>query len=328
MKKGTRMLLVGSGIAAAGMTVVSTASYALAQKLVEVALDREEPRVLARNRERVSGRMDHGEFFSHAAKAAERLESTVTRTVEIRSHDGLRLVGHWRGCPGAKRAVVAMHGWRSSWNWDFGMISDALTELGCSVLYAEQRGQNGSEGDHMTFGMLERLDCLAWAKWVVEQTGGRLPVYLAGVSMGATTVLMTGGLELPVQVRGIVADCGFTSPAKIFRHVIDNDLKIRYGLPDRLVDRVCRKRIHMGAGECSATEALKRCQVPVLFVHGTEDVLVPVTMSYENYSACASRKRIFVVPGAGHGESFHTDPEGYRQELELFFRQCEQEWGL
>ena len=60
MKKGVRMLLVGSGIAAAGMTVVSTASYALAQKLVEVALDREEPRVLARNRERVSGRMDHG----------------------------------------------------------------------------------------------------------------------------------------------------------------------------------------------------------------------------------------------------------------------------
>lgn len=320
MKKGTRNILIGSSVAAAaGMAAASTASYTLAQKLVEVALDREEPRILARNRERVGGRLGHREYFSHAGEAAAALAQSGTREVEIMSRDGLRLVGHWRSCPGAKRAVVAMHGWRSSWDWDFGMIADTLMELGCSVLFAEQRGQNRSEGAHMTFGMLERFDCAQWAAWVANETGGALPVYLAGVSMGATTVLMAGGLALPAQVRGIVADCGFTSPAEIFRHVTRNNLKIRHGLPDRLMERVCRRKIHMGAADCSATDALRKCRVPVLFIHGTEDRLVPVTMSYENYRACAAEKRLFVVPGAGHGESFHTDPRGYRRELEAFF---------
>ena len=66
------------------------------------------------------------------------------------------------------------------------MISDFWYKNNCSVLYVEQRGQNNSSGEYMGFGLTERFDCLDWLNWEIERCGSDIPVYLAGVSMGAT----------------------------------------------------------------------------------------------------------------------------------------------
>ena len=50
------------------------------------------------------------------------------------------LIGHWCPCEEPKRTIVAMHGWRSSWSHDFGLIADFWRNNHCSVLYAEQSG--------------------------------------------------------------------------------------------------------------------------------------------------------------------------------------------
>ena len=75
-----------------------------------------------------------------------------------------------------------MHGWRSSWSGDFGGVSDFWHENGCSVLYAEQRGQGSSGGAYMGFGMMERYDCLDWANAAVEKFGPETEILLLGVS--------------------------------------------------------------------------------------------------------------------------------------------------
>ncbi len=120
------------------------------------------------------------EELSLAEKA---LEESDCETVEILSHDGLKLVGHWHCGENPKRIIVAMHGWRSSWAKDFGVIAPFWHGSDCAVLYPEQRSQGNSEGEFITFGLLERHDCLQWVHWVNERTGGVLPIYLAGVSM-------------------------------------------------------------------------------------------------------------------------------------------------
>lgn len=81
------------------------------------------------------------------------------------------------------------------------MVSDCWKRNRCSVLYAEQRGQGNSGGDFIGFGQIERYDCLDWIHWVSERCGTELPIYLCGVSMGATTVLMAAGLDLPENVH-------------------------------------------------------------------------------------------------------------------------------
>jgi len=321
MNKKAKRVLIGSGVAAAGITALGALSYAATKYLVKIAMDREPPKVknINKAKEQLRGFEDVDAFYDGLENACQTLENCGCETVAIHSYDGERLVGHWYPCENARRIIVAMHGWRSSWSRDFGVISEFWHQNGCSVLYAEQRGQNNSGGDYMGFGMMERYDCREWVKWVNTRNDAQLPIYLAGASMGATTVLMTTGLELPDNVHGVVADCGFTSPHEIWKHVVENNLHLSYGVIGNLASDICKKNIQMGTKDYSTVEAMKECKIPVLFIHGTDDHFVPVEMTYENYKACTAPKRLFVVPGVNHGMSYVADTQGYQAAMKDFW---------
>ena len=319
MKRNMKKWLVGSGIAAAGAAALGAARRVVSKYMVRIAMDRHAPGKMEENFEKISG-TDYGELSQLIAEAQERLEQNAQETVEIQGQDGTRLVGHWYPCEAAKRVIVAMHGWRSSWSRDFGLVADFWHENGCSVLYAEQRGQGESGGEYMGFGMLERYDCQQWAKWVDANNPDNLPIYLSGISMGATTVLMTSGMELPENVHGIMADCGFTSAYDIWKHVAEKNLHLHYGIYAAAADDLCKKKIHMGARDYSTVEALAQCKVPVLFAHGTDDSFVPVEMTYENFKACAAPKRLLIVPGAEHAQSYLVDKGSYENQVKDFWK--------
>lgn len=155
LKKG---LIVGS----AGSAICVLWHHLLTKKMMQLAMDRVAPQDRSNVKMRVSGSPEMIETAEIVKKAAGQLEKSGCDVVEITAHDGISLIGHWCPCEEPKRTIVAMHGWRSSWSHDFGLIADFWRNNHCSVLYAEQRGQNNSGGDHMSLGLLERYDCLAW----------------------------------------------------------------------------------------------------------------------------------------------------------------------
>ena len=322
MKKSTKNILIGSGIAVTGFAAVTAISRKFTGKLVKVALDREQPKVTQRAKEKLSGSIEQAkQFEEYLTLMAENLQNIGCETVEITAYDGVRLIGHFHRCEHAKRLIIAMHGWRSSWTGDFGAISDFWHNNDCSVLYAEQRGQGESGGDYMGFGLTERYDCLEWIKWANENGYADIPIYLCGVSMGASTVLMAAGLELPENVHGIMADCGYTSPHAIWKHVANNNLHMSYGgFTATVANDMCRKKIQMGTKEYSCTDAMRECRVPVFFVHGTDDQFVPIEMTYDNYKACSAPKHLLVVPGAEHGMSYLVDKETYEKAAKEFWK--------
>ena len=76
---------------------------------------------------------------------------------------------------------------------------------------------------------------------------------LYGVSMGAATVMMASGeADLPVQVRCVIEDCGYTSVWDEF----SGQLKELFGLPPfpvlNAADLVCRIRAGYSITEASA----------------------------------------------------------------------------
>jgi len=320
MKDKTKGILAGSAFAA--VCAAATASGLVTNKLVHLALDKESPiKESEKGRKALTGNDGFDRLLESAAQAGKRLADTPHETVTIKSYDALTLTGHWFPCKDAKRVVIAMHGWRSGWANDFGMIADFLRKNQCSVLYAEQRAQGSSEGAYMGFGMLERHDCLEWIRWVNAQGNDRTPIYLVGISMGATTVLMTAGLDLPDNVRGIIADCGFTSAQAIWEHVAKKNLHIPYGpLRSAAVNGLCRRKLGVTSDHCSTTDAMESCAVPILFIHGSDDRFVPVEMTYENHKACAAPKRLLIVPGACHGASYLKDPESYQNAVLAFWQ--------
>ena len=316
MKKALIIAAIVLGALAVLITVVS---HIITRTLISIAIKRKGPKSIEIMRVKLAKTIRADSFQARINETGARLLEKNIKEVEITSRDGLRLVGHWYPCENAKRIIVAMHGWRSAWYMDFGMIADFWHNEGCSILFAEQRGQNKSEGEYMTFGYMERYDCLDWVNFVNERTESKFPVYLAGVSLGASTVLMTAGLDLPENVKGVIADCGFSSAYGIWSHVVKVNMKLSYGLRGKVIDAYCKKHIGATSKEISTVEAMKKTKLPILFIHGSDDTFVPVDMSYENYKACAAPKYLLVVPGAIHGQSYDVDQEKYESANKFFW---------
>jgi len=318
-----KKIFAALGVTAAVSGGAALLHSAIKKYLLKVPLDREPPPSTKRSRESLTGSKDFLEHFAEVERLSETLENSGLEKVRITSHDDLELVGHWYSCENPKRVLIAMHGWRSTWAHDFCTIAPFFHSNDCCVLYPEQRAQGNSEGDYMGFGLLECEDCCRWAKWVADHTNNELPIYLVGVSMGASSVMMASDMEMPERVCGIIADCGFTSPYAIWKHVVESNLHLPFGLYSKAVEDMCRRKLQVLPDERSCPKALAATHLPVLFIHGTEDKFVPVEMSYENYKACASKKRLFVVPGAEHGMSYSVDTAGYEEEVRRFWADCE-----
>ena len=316
MKKALIIAAIVLGALAVLITVVS---HIITRTLIAIAIKRKGPKSIEIMRVKLAKTVRASDFQARINESAHALLEKNIEEVEITARDGVRLVGHFYPCDNAKRVIVAMHGWRSAWFKDFGMIADFWHNEGCSILFAEQRGQNKSEGEYMTFGYMERYDCLDWVNFVNERTESKYPVYLAGVSLGASTVLMTAGLALPENVKGVIADCGFSSAYGIWSHVVKVNMKLSYGLRGKVIDAYCKKHIGATSKEISTVDAMRKTEVPILFIHGSDDMFVPVDMSYENYKACAAPKYLLVVPGAIHGQSYDVDQEKYESANKFFW---------
>lgn len=322
MDKRKSILLGAAGAALSAAAICEGLTMAIDWGMVCEALDRCEPKMPDYLKLRIKGYADAMETVKYLEIGAARLETMPHRQVRIFAQDGTELRGHLFGVENPERVILAMHGWRSGWARDFCMAADFFHDSGCTVLYAEQRGQGKSGGEYMGFGMIERYDCLEWVKWLSRNGFEQLPIYLAGISMGATTVLMTAGFaELPGNVAGILADCGFTSARAEWQYISQKNLHIPYR--KRHVDSLCRRRIALNADSYSTIDAMRMCRTPVLFVHGSADTFVPVEMTLENYAACSAPKRMLIVEGANHGMSYVVSPKRYQGVVREFWQACE-----
>lgn len=258
------------------------------------------------------------DFAESIPVAAQWLERNNAQPVEITSFDGLTLRGKWVPVENSKATIILFHGYHSHYLHDFGAIFSLYHAMGLNLLMVRQRAVGESEGKYITFGVRERKDVLSWVKFHNE-THGMDNVYLGGMSMGASTVLFAAGEDLPDNVRGIVADCGFTSPYDIMGEVIGKS----YHLPAKpilpLINFYTRRLAGFDLKECSTPEALAKASVPVLMIHGTGDDFVPSHMSQTGYDACISEKRLILAEGAGHGLSFLYDQENILNALVDFY---------
>lgn len=218
-----------------------------------------------------------------------------------------------------KKIVICFHGYTSKGMSDYIGLSGYYLKKGYAMLLPDARAHGESEGEYIGFGCLDRKDALVWVNWVIGQLGEDVEIILHGTSMGGATVLMASGLELPAQVKGIVSDCAFTSPKEVFTHVLHN----MYHLPAfpaiSGADILNRRLAGYGMDECNAKREVAKAKVPILFIHGTKDTFVPYHMCHEIYDCCASPKRMLVVEGAAHAESYYKDTEKYEQALDEFF---------
>ena len=239
------------------------------------------------------------------------------------SIDGLKLHARYYHTQEGAPTVIVMHGYKGNALRD-GAGGFALSRrLGFNVLVPDQRAHARSEGRVITFGIMERYDCLRWVEYINNRFGVDLPVVLSGLSMGAATVLMAAELNLPENVVGIMADCPYASPTGIIRKVC-MDRKFQEKLVFPFIRIAAKLLGHFSISESSAVDAVKQAKVPILLIHGDDDRFVPCEMSQEIAAACASPVQLEVFPEAGHGLCYMTDPERYESAALQFLRSIPQ----
>lgn len=303
------------GLLAITASAVALTSFALSKYMVGYAINRKQPCALTKSRGSHNKPTLKRKFYAEMAVKSKELAQIPHRVIKIVSHNGTILTGHYFVKEGAKRTILAMHGWRSNWNRDFSFVGKFLLEQDNNVLFIEQRGQNNSEGDYISLGIIERYDCLDWVRWINDHTNNDMPIYLYGISMGATSVLMATGLYLPSNVKGVIADCGYTSPDKIGNYVVHHKLHMIYGLKKMWSKGIFEHRLHFKMNAYSTLDAMKQCKIPVLFIHGEDDNFVPVKMTYQNFEKCIAPKQLLIVPKAGHAMSYFIEPDEYEKYL-------------
>lgn len=186
------------------------------------------------------------------------------------------------------------------------------------MLLVDERAHGESEGKYIGFGCLDRMDALKWIDWVIQECGEDVQVLLHGTSMGGATVLMTSGLQLPSQIKGIISDCGFTSPKEVFTHVLKSMMHLPAFPMIQIADFLNRKKAGYGLDECNAAREVQRATVPILLIHGSGDTFVPCSMCETIYQNCASSKQKLIVEGAAHAESYYKDTEAYEDAMNKF----------
>ena len=168
------------------------------------------------------------------------------------------------------------NGFRSTGVRDFAAAAPFYWQLGFSLLLVDQRACGDSEGRCITYGVRERRDAQAWCREMEDRFPG-LPILLAGVSLGGTTVLMASD-ELPPSVRAIVADCGFCSPYEQMEYVAYRTVPFEPGVRAVLfgVDIWCRLLAHFRLKEWSAQQALYKTDIPVCGGSGGQAGALPL----------------------------------------------------
>lgn len=238
------------------------------------------------------------------------IESASCQTVEIRSHDGLRLAGRYYHTNDEAPLQIMFHGYRSHASRDCSGGYMLAKKMGFNVLVVDQRAHRKSAGRTISFGILERKDCLSWIQYAAQRFGEEKPIILSGLSMGAATVLMSASLALPKQVVAIIADCPYSSPGEIIKKVC-RDLKY----PDKVIYPLIQLSAKIYGGfsleESSAKDAVSHTDIPILLIHGEKDTFVPCEMSKVIYANCESHAQLHIFPDAGHGLCYMTDPVRY-----------------
>src|SRR5699024_664528 len=240
-------------------------------------------------------------------------------TWDMTSDDGLDLKGYYlEADEPTDKTVILAHGYLGNAS-DMGLFGQYYHDtLGYNIFMADARGHGDSGGDYIGFGWDDRLDYVDWVDRVIDELGPDTEIVLHGVSMGAATVLMASGEELPDTVKAIVADSPYTSVYDMFAY----QMKLMLHIPEIAVlpstSIVTQLRAGYSLKEASALEQVKKADVPILYIHGEADTFVPTDMSQELYENTKSEAELMTIPNAGHGEGYVIAENKYIDKLNRF----------
>ena len=237
------------------------------------------------------------------------------KKISIEATDGIKLTAYEKGTDavGHKWALL-IHSYRSDHTF-MNPYAEGYLEAGFHVIQPDNRAHGESEGMFIGMGYLDQYDILCWISYIIDKDPDA-EIVLHGVSMGAAALMMLSGQEeLPENIVAIIEDCGYKSARDYLTWKLEQKIKI----PEFPIIPIANIAFKIAAGyymyDASAIDSVKNSNIPILFIHGEDDQTVPVRDAYDLFNAAGSKKDIYIVQKAGHGESLGKDGARYWEKV-------------
>lgn len=181
--------------------------------------------------------------------------------------------------------------------------ADRFHQMGFAVLIIDYRGYGLSEGSFPNEKRVYLDAATAWDYLVTQRQIQPSNIFIYGHSLGGA-IAIDLALQQP-KAAGIIIESSFTST---------QDVASSRGLfrlfPIKLI---LNQRF-------DSINKIKNLQMPALFIHGTDDTIVPVNMSKQLYAAAPEPKQLIIVPNAGHNDVAEVANLQYFQVVKEFVR--------
>jgi len=257
----------------------------------------------------------------------EEADALPYEEVETVSADGHRLWGRfYRGKEDAPFELM-FHGYKSHAIRDFsGGLPDGV-KAGMNVLVVDQRAHGKSEGSMITFGAKEQDDMTRWIRTAIDIAGDNSRILLHGWSMGAAVVYLAAANGLPSQVKGVIYDCGYGAVEAQFLHTSQKITHFPITLLYFMIQFMkpwCRILGGFDMKEASPLFVARNMTLPILFVHGAQDSVVPVWMGKKLCAATtkAGYRDFLLVQDADHTDSYLRDKANYEKKIIKLWKAC------
>ena len=240
--------------------------------------------------------------------------------LNITSFDNLNLKGYLlkNDIENNNKFIIIVHPYRGS-HLDLLFESYDFYKLGFNILLLDVRAHGNSDGEYITLGYKEGKDLGDWINYIVKRyPNSEIATY--GMSMGASIVLSSCGETMSDNYKLCIADCPFDSVDGVLYNIGRYLMGIPYPLLAFILSSVniFSNIINGSSIYFSISDSLIKSKVPILFIHGDRDYLVPSYFSKHMYNNYKNEKDILIVKNAGHCECKYKDTDLYLNKIKDF----------
>lgn len=192
---------------------------------------------------------------------------------------------------------------------------------GFNILIIDQRRHGKSQGKYSTYGYFERYDLNMWINYLIENFGHDIIIGLHGESMGGGTVMET--IPLNNHITFIIEDCGYSNFYELMKYQIYCRYpKILYYplcISLFIANQIIKVKASFSLKDVNPLKIISNTNIPIMFIHGKEDVFVPTYMCEKLYNAKQlGYKEILLIDKAGHAKSFEQNKNLYESRVSSF----------
>ncbi len=243
------------------------------------------------------------------------LVDTPYEDVYVKSFDHLKLHGRYYENKNSHKVIIMFHGYRGTSRRDFSGAAMYLINKGLNVLLVDERGHGESQGHNITFGKREKKDVLSWINYIKERYHDNVEISLAGISMGAATILFAAQyIKEPMK---LLCDCPYSTEKEIISETIKKlKLNVKFFYPIVNLVSIIYSRTSLNGDD--ASKSVKNSNHKVLIIHGDSDTIVPYQFSQRIYLENKEKVRYELFPNTEHGVSYVTDTPRYQKILDDF----------